>query len=274
MRSLGLKRVFALLLLISGASVHETFAQPSRGRADGSPPRRTVVIPAETGISKAERKKLAVEPEQMARHADILALPDTGIFRLVPDPGCFENPRIVKAEAKCIEAVPEASFYSFRRRDHTSEIFADIRVEKGMFISDPILAQGIITELGDVPLESVSLETPGLSFLRRYQPDQNSREALRQFDQLVKGIHNDGFHYRKSGQAREGVTFALRVTAYRASLMRSYRWGRYDVMGEDKRFDILVAFRVVSMGQDGSLTVVWRQLERKQSPKLKVQRGG
>ena len=249
-------------------------AQQPRPRSEGPQQRRVVVIPSETKISREDRRKLAVTADEAAEYSNVLSLPDTGIFRLVPDPGCFDNPRIVKADPKCLEAVPMGAFYSFRRREHAPEIFADLRVERGMLITDPILAQGLITDLGDVPVESVTLETPGLAFIRNYRPSPNSREALRQFNQIIAGVRSDGFLYAKSKPAREGTTFALRVTAYRASLLRSYRWGRYDVMSEDKRVDILVAFRVVSVGPDGSLTLVWRQLEKKQSPKLKVQRGG
>lgn len=247
-------------------------AQGPASSQEGRAPRRITIDPFGTEISKEQRKKLSVGPEEAMRHARVLSMPDSGIFRLVPDPGCFENPRIVKAAAKCLEAVPVSPFYSFRKRDHVAEAFADIRLSKGNLITDPVRSQGLMAVLGEMPLEEVSLETNGISFIRDYVPKTLSGEVQRQFDQLASGLRSGGFVYGKAFPAVEGNTYALRVVAYRGSMMRSYRGFRVDLMSGDRRFDILVAFRIVGRDDKGALTIVWRQLERKSAPTLKIQR--
>ena len=219
--------------------------------------------------SKEQRKQLQPKAEDLTKYSQVLAQPKTGKFRLLPDAGCEENPLIVKADEDCLKAIPESSFYSFREDKHTHDVVADIRLKNGFLVSDGVLAQGILVNLGDVALDKVSLASEGLFYLRNYQPLELSQEAHQQHFQMVRGVKSGKYEYRKIQSAVENSTYAMRVIAYKGSIYRSYRGFRYDLLDGDKRIDLTLTFRVIRKEADGGVTLLWKELERKESPKIK-----
>ena len=65
------------------------------------------------------------------------------------------------------------------------------------------------------------------------------------------------------------MTYALRVIAYRGNLYKVFNRFRYDVLRGDNRIDLTLAFRVLRKEKDGSLLILWKELKRGESPKLK-----
>ncbi|HEX8287087.1 MAG TPA: hypothetical protein VF556_03780 [Pyrinomonadaceae bacterium] len=220
-----------------------------------------------------EQKKLLLPSDQDAKsYTRLLGQPGTGMFRLLPDLECEANTLVIKATETCLNAIPESSFYSFREQEHTQEILADIRLKNNHLISDGILSQGILTELGDVSLENLTTASKGLKFLNEYEPNVLNKEAQKQFMQMAKGVKFGEYEYRKIVPVRENTTYALRVIAYKGNIVRSYRGYRFDLLAGDKRIDLTLAFRVVRQDKDGAVTIVWKELARKESPKLKFER--
>ena len=261
--------VFTMFVLLS-AFPELIFAQIKQNRT----PNFSIFQP-HVGLSfrkkptKEQKKLLEPKAEDLMRYAQFLAQPKTGMFRLLPDLGCEENSLVLKADEACLNAIPNSSLYSFREEEYASPILADIRLKNGFFVSDGVLSQGILTNLGDVALEKLSLGSEGLDFLRSYQPQELSREAHRQHLQMVSGVRTGKYEYRKIHSAIENSTYALRVIAYKGSIYRSFRGYRYDLLGGDKRIDLTIAFRVIRKESDNSLTLLWKELERRESPKLK-----
>ena len=96
-----------------------------------------------------------------------------------------------------------------------------------------------------------------------------SKEEMQKLDQqLSTGIEVDGFIYRFGFYVEKGTTFALRSIAYR-KLMSSVKGVVYDEIDYDKRKDILIVFRIVEKVLNGGITVVWRELSRKDAPVLR-----
>lgn len=219
--------------------------------------------------TREQRKQLQPKQEDLTKYAQFLLQPNTGMFRLLPDPGCEDNALVVRVDEICRNAIPDSSFYSFRETEHTSDILADIRLKNEFLISDGVLAQGIMVKLGDVPVETVTLSTDGLKFINEYVPQTNSKEAHKQSLQMNDGVRAGKHEYRRAVFARENTTYALRVIAYRGNLYRTYRGFLYDLLAGDKRIDLTLAFRVIRKETDGSLTLLWKELHRKESPKLK-----
>lgn len=222
--------------------------------------------------TKEQKKLLVPKTEDLSKYGNFLAHPKTGIVKLLPDAGCEENTMVVSAAETCLNAVPNASLYSFREEEHTEPPLADIRMKNGFFISDGILSQGILTNLGDVTLEQISLASDGFEFLRKYEPHIFKKEAQKQHLEMVSGVTAGKYEYRKIHSIVENSTYAMRVIAYRGILMRSFRGFHYDLLGGDDRMDLTLAFRVVRKEDDGSVTLVWKELERRESPKLKVEK--
>ncbi len=253
-----------LILLLSCGTIFAQWTRPSLTSI-----RRTGVWPLRTKPTKEQKKRLQPDAADRANFLQLLEQPRTGIVRLLPDLGCYDNMNILKADEVCRNAIPESSFYSFREREHTLEVLADIRLKNGHFVSDGILSQGIITKLDDVSLDRVSLATDGLEFLTGFAPDPMSVVAKNQYMQLVNGVKAGSFEYKKIAKAVENATYAMRIIAYRGNVFRSFRGWRFDLLEGDKRIDITVAFRVVRKDPDGAVTIVWRELERRESPRMK-----
>lgn len=215
-----------------------------------------------------QKKQLSPSARDLARYARFLSQPNTGIFRLLPDLNCDENPLVIRADEKCLNVIPESSFYSFREKSHSPEILSDIRLENNHLISNGIMAQGILVALGDVPLENITLKSDGLAFLNAYSPHTSAAEAEKQFVEIAKGVGSGKYEYRKAFPVKTNTTFALRVIAYRGNIYRTFRGYRYNLLEGDNRVDLTLAFRVVGKEADGGVTLLWKELRRGKSPRI------
>lgn len=129
---------------------------------------------------------------------------------------------------------------------------------------------GMMTNVGDVPIDSVSLKSPGMKFLSGFEPSKNSESVVETYNKLLNGVEQDGFKYSKEVLATENSTYVFRSVAYRGKVLRSVRGIAYNELDYDSREDVIVAFRIVERGDDGSVTIVWKQLADLESPKIKM----
>ncbi|MBK8810058.1 MAG: hypothetical protein IPN69_04925 [Acidobacteria bacterium] len=254
----------ACILLLLGGVVIAQSTRPSLTMI-----KRAGVWPLRTKPTREQKKRLQPDPRDVAKFAELLDQPRTGIVRLLPDLGCYDNMNILKADEVCRNAIPESSFYSFREREHTLEVLSDIRLKNGHLVSDGILTQGMMTNLGDVALDRVSLESDGFDYLRDFAPYPAAVAAKDQYMQLINGVVAGKHEYRKVAKAIENTTYAMRIIAYRGNVIRSFRGWRFDLLEGDKRIDMTLAFRIVRKDSDGSVTIVWKELERRESPRIK-----
>ncbi|MEP7076338.1 MAG: hypothetical protein ABI878_11065 [Acidobacteriota bacterium] len=221
-----------------------------------------------------ERELLDIAPAAgIANHyAEFLRKPGTGIFRLTTDSGCSENSKIINANDECLKyTMPGAgNSYSFRVRTYRLKDLSDINYSNNILGVSGLMMNGIMVDLGDVPVEEVNLQTSGVDFIVKFQPAGDFVTARVLNDQYVAGIERGGLLYRRFLPAKENSTFVLRAVAYHGKLMRSVRGVPYNEFDFDKRRDVIVAFRVVYRDTDGSLIIVWKQLSATDSPKLKM----
>lgn len=262
-----MKRLFiiCILIMISLSPVSAQFSRQSSGSLTSI---NRNLFPIRKKPNGKQKKQLEPHPADLTKYAGFLNQPKTGIFRLFPDLGCEANANVIRADKKCLEAIPESSFYSFREDEHTAEYLSDIRLKDNYLITDGLLAQGFLVVLGDVALDKISLSTEALNFMQKYSVKPSGAEAQKQFAEMLKGVKAGDFLYRKAFPAAENTTYALRVVAFKGSLYRAFRGYRYDLLGGDKRIDITVAFRVVRKNTDGSVTLLWKELERRDAPKF------
>ena len=262
-----MKRLFIIGILIT-ISATQIFAQSTRRTSRSLTSGNRSFFPIRKKPTGKQKKKLQPNAADLAKYADFLSQPKTGIFRLFPDLGCEENPNIVKADKKCLEAIPESSFYSFREKEHTAEYLSDIRLKNNHFITDGVLTNGFLVKLGDVELDKVSLSTEALTFMQNYSAQADSAEAQKQFIQMSRGIKSGNFLYRKAFPVSENTAYALRVIAFRGGIYRTFRGFPYNLLQGDKRIDMTVAFRVIRKNEDGSVTLLWKELDRRDAPKF------
>jgi hypothetical protein len=227
-------------------------------------------LPFRASLNKDQRLRLAPSAQLISKYDSFLRESGeaSGLIKLFPDQGCENNAHIIRIDEVCTNWIPNSAFYSFREKEYTVDYLSDITYKNNFLVTDGILAQGIIAAIGDVPLENVSLSVGGMKFLIDYQPAVQSREAVNQFIEIGKGLKIGGYEYRKAVPAFENMTYALRVIAYRGSFYSSYRGRLFDVLYGDKRRDLILAFRVLKKNADGSITLLWKELDHRKSPKL------
>lgn len=221
-------------------------------------------------VELTKEQKILLQPstQDLFFYREFLKQPDTGLIKLFSDVDCQQNSRVLRADEECLRWIPNSSFYSFRREKHVSELFADVRYKNGLLISDGFLSQGIMTALGDVSLDKVSLANDELKFLTQYKPEPVSHDAADQMRKIVGGIKVGKYFYRNIWRAAENMTYAIRSIAYRGKIPYRSQGFVFNLLDTDKRKDVIVVFRVVRRNTDGSLTLLWKELDRKESPKL------
>jgi hypothetical protein len=221
--------------------------------------------------TKKELKAIAPRADLFKQYAEFLRRPNTGLTRLAEDKGCADNTRVVVATDDCLKyTMPGAgSAFSFRTQSYRLPRLADLLYTNKSFQASGVLLHGIFVNLGDVPLEDVNLQTKGLKFLLDFQPEPDYEKGKALDERLTEGIAHDGFLYRRGLYTVENATFALRSIAYSGKYFRSVKNVTYNEFDYDRRRDITVVFRLVAKDADGSVTILWRELEQKESPEIK-----
>ncbi len=224
---------------------------------------------------KEETSVLAVAEAVSARYAAFLKQPNAGIVKLNAESSCISDAdAVVVASEKCIafKMPGSGASYSFRTESYRLPRLSDVILLNGVFKTGGVLQQVVMTDIGDFPIEDVTLESAGMKFLTNLKPVRDSDEFL-QFDgETAKGIEANGFMYRKGHPVKENATFVLRSIAYRGTYVRSIDGISYDELDFDKRRDVIVVFRVVDKDPAGNITILWRRLADVEAPKLKVRK--
>ncbi len=221
--------------------------------------------------SKEELKSLAPKPELVKKYDEFLRQPNTGLTKLIKDTGCAENTKIVVATDDCLKyTMPGAgSSFSFRVKNYRIPRLADVTFTENSFQAAGNLLQGIFVNVGDVPLDKVGLQTDGVRFLTDFQPDVEYEKAKTIDRQLSVGIRQGNFLYRRGLYAVEKTTFVLRSIAYNGKYFRAIKGVTYNEFGFDNRRDVIVAFRIVDRDGEGNVTIIWKELQRKDAPVIK-----
>jgi hypothetical protein len=130
------------------------------------------------------------------------------------------------------------------------------------------LNHGIMLNLGDVPVDSVTEKTEGVAYLAKLKPSKDFAEAADLATRLKKGIREGERTYASVLPTAANSTYVLRSIAYDGEAIRKVGPYAYNEMDLDNRRDVLVVFRVVRIEGDEA-TLVWKELDDSRAPKLK-----
>jgi hypothetical protein len=208
----------------------------------------------------AERLLLVPALELQQQFAEFLQLPDTGLIRMYPP----LKRRVISVTDLATGRRPGfgmyASLYSFSREKHGNGLngyvdprlgWAELKLINGRFITGFTgEALGVLVALGDVPLETVTPESFGVTGLTNITPPADYLEAASLSRRNRAGFDLAKFRYGSSLPVAENMTYVLRSTS-------------------NKRADVLVGFRVVRVEENGSLTLIWRKLKVYPKPSWK-----
>jgi hypothetical protein len=227
----------ALLFLVTILAAPCAFAQ-----ADARSQAAAEIESLREQIKAKEATLLATSKADRKAYAEFLAQPGTGLIRLLPRE---------KWDGK-LSTRGDGAFYSFARLTHEYGSGSDIMLEQDRLAVGFAGADfGFMTDLGDVPLETVTGETEAVQFMASFKTptlEPEARKAYRSFGDFG-GLHEGQLTYASRLPVAVGSTYALRSINYDYS-------------------DLLVAFRVVRKDADGSVTLLWKVLENYPKPTL------
>ena len=234
---------------------------------------RTTISAFPTDINLSNRDKILLfpSPEFLTKYENFLGQPKTGLIKLLAD-NCAEANGNVKNPAACdTNTIPErGSAYSFRRNEYQWRDWADLRLVDGNFVNNILFGQGWLVSLGDVKIEDVSPATEGADALFAIVPAPTLPLAEIQRRESVEGIDTNQFLYRKFLPVVENNTYLLRSVAYRGKFKEEKVYGVIDMTRGDTRVDVIIALRVLKKEPDGTVTLIWKELSRKDSPKIEI----
>jgi hypothetical protein len=194
-------------------------------------------------LAKLERAYLAPSEEDQARYAEFLRQRNTGLIRLLPR-------ETVDSSNSALNLRGGGAYYSFKERTNEYVNSSDLSLEQGQFSTGFAGANyGLLARLGDVPLESVSIETGAAHFLAQQTPAPDEPKARVEQHKSAEGTIIDGITYKGRVPMQLNNTYVLRAVNYYAS-------------------DSLVAFRVVRVDNDDSVIILWKVLQKYPTPYL------
>jgi hypothetical protein len=265
--------------------------QTERDRRNGRPfdtamkalNRPRASMPASPKIDKetGERIRLArrVAVADLDGYTEFLKTDKTGVFKLFPDYDCVTK-NVIRTDGNCKDFVMASSSFSFRTRAYSHPYYHDLGFNHGQIYSNAFFAQGILVSLGDISIEVVTPSHGGLKFIVDFQTASEPGDARSTAARIKAGIDFGGLTYSSGLIPAENTTYALRSAAYNVanslpaiSETTSASELRFHTLSLDKRADVIIVFRIVRKGEDGTLTIVWKELDRKEAPKIKFPKG-
>jgi hypothetical protein len=265
-----------LLCLLTGSSI--TAQWPVSPNPPGQPPPWDRLRPTfyDKALTESQKKILYPSPEDEAAYSAFLSAGNSGMFRLLPK-GKYEFSSTVAADRDPNTILPVlggGAYYSFTQRTNKYGPWSDIRLENNrLFVGITNKAIRIITALGDVRLESVTTDTPGLRFLVGLVPPKTYSGMAELHRIVAQGVESSGFVYASVTDAVPNTTYALRSISYQKDGYlvypnEPYTRLRFARIGYDGS-DVVVAFRVLRRNEDGSLDILWKRIQKSQNPKIK-----
>jgi len=229
-------------------------------------------------LTEEQKRLLAATAEEKAAHRDFLRQDHTGLIRLLPR-GKYEFNATVAADHPnlILPIKGGGAFYSFIEKKHPFGPWSEISLQDGrLVVGFQPQSLAVMTMLGDVPLESLTATTPGIAYLAHWTPPTERAAAHDQNARNFKGFVNADRAYNSTLPAIVHQTYALRTTIYkkegRLRMIRGvgsiYVPHPYEYGGADE----LIVFRILSAGEDGSVTLLWKRLQKFSPPKIEDRR--
>jgi hypothetical protein len=225
-----MKRIFATTLFSAVLSIMAISAlAQSESRDDAI--KQIQVKRVELAV--LEKKILVPSEEDRAAKAEFLAQPDTGLIRLMPRE-TYDNVLAVRGGG---------AYYSFINLSNEYGRGSDLSLEQG-FLSVGFAGAdyGMLINVGDIPLDQVNAEIPGIGFLTAYSAPKEEPQARLEARRFSVGTTIDGVPFTRQQRAQVDTTYVVRSIVYSSS-------------------DVLVAFRVLRKDRDGSLIILWKLLK-------------
>jgi hypothetical protein len=194
-------------------------------------------------------KKGPLAPTENDRNlfSNFLRARNTGLVRLMPREVYNSETYHTK---KRLNIRGGGAYYSFASLTHAYGYGNDLELDHNILsVGFAGADYGMLTNLGDRPLEDITLDDPRARFIAQYTPPKPEPAARSEFRRFQAGVTIDGALYQSRLPVQVGATYLLRSVVYRES-------------------DVLVALRAVRKDSDGSVIIAWKLLKKYPKPEL------
>jgi hypothetical protein len=198
-------------------------------------------------LNTLEATFLSPSEEDRNSYAEFLRTPGTGLIRLLPRETYDDN---AKKGRQTIVTRGGGAYYSFTRLTHEYGYGSDIELAQDTLSTGFAGADyGLLTNLGDVPLESVSLETPAAAIFAAYNPPTDEPKVRLEAQRFGTGADLQGITVSRHLPLKLNSTYLLRSICIDET-------------------DVIVAFRVVRIDSDRSAILLWKELKKNPKPTM------
>jgi hypothetical protein len=166
----------------------------------------------------------------------------TGLVRLMPRE-IYDS--VISHTKETIKIRGGGAYYSFANLTHVYGYGSDIELNHDMLsVGFAGADYGILTNLGNIPLDDLTLADPRTSALAHYQVATSESQARAARMRLQQGVVINGDLYHSRVPVEVNATYLLRSISFIGGT------------------DVLVTFRVVRRDTDGSIIILWKLLKQ------------
>ena len=234
------------------------------GKNTNAAPTSVPLVKTENELPPHEKKLLAADAQQLQKYERFLRQSGTGLCKLLN----IDETRLAINDIKTDHAFPHlvglGAYFSFAKQTHNPDEWAQIRLKDGAlypayiemkrttlassggmaqsFVYTSGYSLALFITLGNIALDDITRQHPALRFLVELQPPTQYQDFINQVKQFRAGITLGQQRFQSSISARAETTYAMRAINY-------------------KKADVIIAFRILQQDADGSLHILWKQLQ-------------
>lgn len=214
--------------------------------------------------TKIGKKLLKPEERDYAENREFLEKSNAKIAKFFPDFKCSKY-LIDIGDKNCLQVfqmVGRGAYYSFRHKNNMDTSLADVGFKDGNFFvleffSPKYKLLGFFIDLGDTAIETLDKNSARLANLKSYQLPKTNADLVSANAKLKDGIKLGNDILTAKVGLKLNTTYGLRLA----------NWTDRYIGGEDK--DLLIVLRPIRQNEDGSVIFIWRELQKRGTPKLK-----
>ena len=225
-----------------------------------------------------------IDSQEKQIYAQFLQLPNTGIFRVLPDSAYRRRPNTLqnRLQPSVIERYPFPSVGE-GKGDFTPSLALKM-IDDNFQLFPQGIDYGFIVNIGDVPLEKLDgrLQTLDLStrdFFLNYQPPRELKALQVDRRRFITGKNQNWQQsqiYLSGAKAEVNKTYLVRslqfqlpeIISERQPVRRENSRIRQQLTEVPSSSDTIIAFRAVRRRPDGSYTILWRVLNQLPAPQI------
>lgn len=184
------------------------------------------------------------------------------LIKLYVAPDCVDKLVVNVGDQRCAEnyELLPISFYSFYYGSH-GENYGDLRLKEDTIIAgSSLFRQGMLIDLGEIDLASVTETTPEVAALSNYEIATTFKTAEKQRVDLELGIACGPTTTSSRRKLIERHVFLLRAVSYRHSERTLLPYS----------YDNILVFRVERLTADSMALVLWKKISDKKAPRLQM----